>query len=53
MGDSGFRFRRRRVTRGLARGLLLLSNGDRRPDVFDVFEHENRILGRVLELLEE
>ena len=33
--------------------LFKLGNGDRRPDIFDVFEHENRILGRVLELMEE
>ena len=33
--------------------LVFVGNGDRRPDIFDMFEHENRILGCVLELLEE
>ena len=36
-----------------ARSMLLLGNGGRRPDIFDVFEHENRFFGCTLELLEE
>jgi hypothetical protein len=44
---------RLRITRGLARGLLLSSNSKRGPNVFDVLEHENRTLRRVLELLKE
>ena len=36
-----------------ARSMLLLGNGDGRPDIFGVFEHENRVFGCTLELLEE
>ena len=39
--------------RSLARGVLLLSDSNRRADILDVFEHEHRILLRVLELLEQ
>ena len=33
--------------------MFLLSNSNRGPNVFDVFEHENRVLRCVLELLKK